>query len=57
MNENSYVKVKTPWGLTENVNTENILKQGGVLSLLLYGVLTDDIAKTLIKEGKLIIIV
>ena len=52
LNEGTSVRVKTAWGLTEPVNSGQVIKQGSVLSPVQYGLLIDQIAKELMKEKK-----
>ena len=56
LNDKSTVKIKTKWGLTKDINTDKVLKQGSVMSPIQYGILIDEIAKELYNNKKGIIL-
>ena len=45
LNKDSYVTVKTCKGETKKIFIEQVLKQGGVLSPIQFGIMTDEIAE------------
>jgi hypothetical protein len=52
MNEDLTAKVNTKYGMTREIKMKDNIKQGGVLSVLMYATLMDEIAKE-ITERKL----
>ena len=50
LNENITVKIKTKHGKTREIHIKDSIRQGGVLSVLEYGVLMDEINKDLEKK-------
>jgi len=49
LNENLTAKIITKHGLTRTIRIRDSLRQGGALSLTLYGILMDEISKALQK--------
>ena len=52
LNKNSTVQVKTPFGITEKIKVNKIIKQGAVSSPIQFGLLIDEIGKKLFEEKK-----
>ena len=52
LNMNLKAKIKTKDGLTEAINIKDSIRQGGVLSVILYALLMDEIAKEINHENK-----
>ena len=52
LNSNLKAKIKTKDGLTRPILIKDSIRQGGVLSVLMYALLMDEIAKELEKEQK-----
>ena len=51
LNENISAKIQTKHGLTRNIQIKDSIRQGGVLSTTLYGLLMDEINKEISKEN------
>ena len=51
LNENLTAKIATKYGETRKINIKDSIRQGGVLSVLEYGILMDEIAKEIDKKG------
>ena len=47
MNSNLTARIQTRYGLTRKINTKDSIKQGGILSVIVYATLIDEIAKEL----------
>ena len=52
LNENLSAKIRTQYGLTRKIHIKDSIRQGGVLSVLEYANLMDEIAKNLIIENQ-----
>ena len=52
LNTNLKATIKTKDGQTETINIKDSIRQGGVLSVLMYALLMDEIAKEIVKENK-----
>ena len=50
LNENLTAKIMTKFGPTRMIKIKDSIRQGGVLSTTLYGILMDEISKALSKE-------
>ena len=57
LNENNKVKIKTTFGLTSDIQTGTIIKQGGVLSPIQFSLLIDEIGKNLACKDKGLILI
>ena len=57
LNENNKVKIKTTFGLTSDIQTGTIIKQGGVLSPIQFSLLIDEIGKNLASKDKGLILI
>ena len=51
MNENLTAKLKTKDGITRPIHIKDSIRQGGVLSVMQYGVLMDEIAKAIKQKN------
>ena len=51
LNENLTAKLQTKFGLTREIKIKDSIRQGGVLSTTLYGLLMDEIGKEINKEN------
>ena len=50
LNENLTATVRTKYGPTREINIKNSIRQGGVLSVVMYALLIDEIGKEIKKE-------
>ncbi len=50
MNENLRAKIKTKYGYTREIKITDSIRQGGVLSVLQYALLMDEISKEIKKK-------
>ena len=50
MNSGLKTKIQTKYGLTREINIKDSIRQGGVLSVIEYATLIDEIAKELTKK-------
>ena len=51
LNSNLTAKIQTRYGLTRKINIKDSIRQGGVLSVIEYAALIDEISKELRKKG------
>ena len=51
LNENLTAKVQTKYGMTRTITIKDSIRQGGVLSTTMYGLLMDEISKEIKKEN------
>ena len=52
LNENLTAQLQTKYGLTREIKIKDSIRQGGVLSTTMYGLLMDEISKNVQKENK-----
>ena len=52
LNENLTAQPQTKYGLTREIKIKDSIRQGGVLSTTMYGLLMDEISKNVQKENK-----
>ncbi len=52
LNENLTAKIQTKHGLTRKINIKDSIRQGGVLSVAQYALLTDEITKEINTPNK-----
>ena len=51
LNENLRATIQTKYGNTREIKIKDSIRQGGVLSVILYGIMMDEINKRLIEEN------
>ena len=51
MNENLSARIQTKYGTTRRIRIKDSIRQGGVLSVLQYALLMDEIAKEINEKG------
>ena len=51
LNKNLNAKINTKYGKTRTINIKDSIRQGGVLSVIQYALLMDEINKEIIKKG------
>ena len=51
LNENLTAKIQTKYGMTRTITIKDSIRQGGVLSTTMYGLLMDEISKEIKKEN------
>ena len=51
LNENLVAQLQTKYGLTREIKIKDSIRQGGLLSITMYGLLMDEISKNT-KKGK-----
>ena len=51
LNENLSAKLQTKFGLTREIRIKDSIRQGGVLSTTMYGLLMDEVNKEITKEN------